>query len=772
MKTFITVALLFSAFISHTQVGIGEWREHLSYRVGVSLCKADNRIYCSTTPSLFYYDTDDNSVQKISKVQGLSDLEINVVKYSEKHNTVIIGYDNGNIDLIANNQIINIPDIKRSFIQGDKSVNEIIVNDDFAYLSTGFGIISFDILKREISETFNLGESGTFLHVNESCIKNDTIYAACENGIYAGSLKSNLIDFQNWVKMEGLPTGNYNTIVAINDKLVCNFQMEGQWQKDTIYSFENGSWQKKPLGKNYAHDNILDLNVFDQEIVASFSFRVTTVDENLTEISTISRYNEEDSPEPSEAIKDGDEYWIADRTKALVHFSTSTTPNIIAPSGPEFSDSWRMDYSNGHLWLTTGALAPNMKYSFSNKGLALFHEEKWNSYYGSSVFDSLRAIHAIAINPDNPDHIFAASYGGGVLEFKDEERVKIYNETNSAIQSISLFPFRPVGELTFDSKKRLWIANGGLTGYSVSKPLVMYDLNDNWYSYGLNNVLSSSSLLSGIMVDKNGNKWLSAYLKGIIVFNENETFTDESDDQQVLLTKAETGGNLPSNEVFSVAEDLDGKIWVGTSAGLVVFNNPQNVFGQGGINAEKIIIEQDDNANYLLSDEIITKIKIDAGNRKWIGTESSGVYLMSADMQTELFHFTLLNSPLLSDQIVDIEIDESTGEVFFSTDKGLISFMSTATTSDGYEGPTYAYPNPVPSHFTGTIGIRGVVDMAEIKITDISGNLVYETIANGTTATWDGRSLNGKKAQSGVYLVFISNSDGSETEITKILFLN
>jgi len=773
MKTILSLAILLTGFISQGQVGIGEWRSHFSYINGGSLCKAGSRIYCATSPALFYYDTEDNSIHKVSKAQGLSDLEISTLKYSEKHNTVILGYDNGNIDLIVNNEIINVPDIKRSFIQADKSINEILIDGDLAYLSTGFGIIVIDLIKKEISETFNPGAGGSFIQVNESCISNDTIYAACEDGVYYGSLKSNLIDFQNWIKMSGLPDGKFNTIVAINNKLVCNFQMEGQWQKDTIYSFENGNWLAKPLGINYLNDNIADLNVFGDKIVACSSGDTRIVDENLIESYRIHDYGGNlSSPAPQEAILDGEEYWIADNFLALVHQYSGSVTEAIIPTGPAFSDCWRMDYSDGHLWTTTGTLTTSMKNSFSNRGIADFYGESWTSYNGGTVFDSLRDIHAIAIHPDNPNHVFAASYGGGVLEFKDGERVKIYNETNSDIQRLDAFPFRAVGELLFDDNKNLWVVNGGLTGVSVSHPLKMYDSNGIWYSYALNNVLNSSSLVTGLMIDKKGNKWMNAFLKGVLVFNENDTPADQTDDSFVLLTVSESSGSLPSNEVHSIAEDKDGKIWIGSSAGLSVINNPENVFVAAGVTAERVIIENDGNANYLLSDAIITKIKIDAGDRKWIGTHGTGVYLMSTDMQTELFHFTTLNSPLVSDVIIDIEIDEITGEVFISTDKGLVSFMGTATTGENYDGPTYAYPNPVPPNFTGTIGIRGVVNNAEIKITDITGNLVYETIANGTTATWDGKSLNGKKAQSGVYIVFISNSDGSEKEITKILFLN
>ena len=767
----LLLTFLLSFLLSSAQIQIGNWREHLSYRNGVALCKAENKIYCAAYPALFYFDVSDNSIQKISKVDGLSDLEVNVVKYSETYNTLIIGYNNGNIDLIVDNKIINVPDIKRSFIQGDKAINEILVADKIAYLGPGFGIISLNIERQEINETYALGAGGTFLSVNETCIKNDTIFAAAKDGVYFGSLNANLVDFKNWIKMPGLPEGNYNSIVNFNNDLLTNFRMEGGWQQDTIYQYKNNVWAKKAIGANYQNSNLQDLNVSENnELLVAFDFGGEIINSNYVSKSIIFQYDSDYTGiQPSEIIADGTTYWIADKFFALAHRKLEFSHDVFIPSGPEFSNTWGLDYSEGSLWLGTGTLTNNMKYSFLNRGIAQLKDNEWSNYYGGSVFDSLRDVHAVAIHPDDPNHVFAASYGGGVLEWKDGKRVKIYNETNSTVQSHPAFPFRPIGGITFDGNKNLWCSNSG----PVANPLLVLSNEGDWYSYSLNNIQATGeSAVKEIIVDKNNNKWIAAYLKGVIVFNENQTFGDSDDDSFILLNSSENSGNLPTNEINTIREDNDGKIWIGTSAGLVVINNTQSIFEAGTTTAEKIIIEVDGEASYLLGDEVINSIKIDQGNRKWIGTAGSGVFLFSADMQTEIHHFTTLNSPLLSDIIYDIEIDDKTGEVYFSTEKGLCSFMGTATDSDVYDGPLYAYPNPVPPNYNGLIGIKGIINNAEVKITDVSGNLVYETIANGGTATWDGKSLNGNRVQTGVYIVHISNSDGSEKQIAKILFVN
>jgi hypothetical protein len=202
-----------------------------------------------------------------------------------------------------------------------------------------------------------------------------------------------------------------------------------------------------------------------------------------------------------------------------------------------------------------------------------------------------------------------------------------------------------------------------------------------------------------------------------------------------------------------------------------VIYNTENLFS-GAINAEQVLIQEDGVWRHLLEADRVTAIAIDGGNKKWFGTDGNGVYQMSEDGKTQLKHFTAENSPLLSNKIIDITIDEKMGDVFFATDKGIVSYKGTATDGAAANGDVYAYPNPVKPDFIGTIGIINLVDNALIKITDVSGNVVHETKAEGGQATWNGKLANGDRAATGVYLVFISNGDGTEKAVTKILFIN
>ena len=769
LKTKIFLALLFSLTMQGLgQVGIGEWRDHLSYREGISVCKAGTKVYCAAFPSVFVFDEADNSLEKLSKSDGLSDLGVKTIAYSEDHRMVIMGYDNGNIDLIVNNQIINVPDIKRSYISADKGIYQILVDGDLAYLSAGFGVVQLDLIKRELKETFSFGPLGTYLAVNEVSILSDSIWAATQEGIYVGALKDNLADFQNWIKVSALPSGNFNTVVNYQDRLFTNF-FTGLGQ-DTLYQYMGGVWTKASPGTNYTNREIRSLHVTGENLIICYDEYLDVLNSTLSVVQSIFDYGTGTAPSPSQVIKDGSAYWVADRNQGLARVVNNYNGSAYTPSGPYFSDSWGMAYANGNIWVTSGNVSPNFKYNLQQKGISRYNsnEDQWTTYLGNANLDMVNSPHDIVVDPKNPDHLFIASFGDGVIEFKDEKVVKVHDETNSTVQTYPGWFLKGIGGVCFDNNGVLWASNS----YTESKPLLAFK-DTSWYSYSLNVSNSFDNVLvKNIAVDQFNNKYIIYYQSGIYVFNENGTLGDNSDDNHTLIKTGEGSGNLPTNEVHAIAFDEDGKFLIGGASGLLVINSTSDIFNPGGAEAERIIIDQEDGAAYLLGEEVINSITIDQANRKWIGTANNGIYLISADLQREISHFTAENSPLLSNYIVDIVVNEQSGEVFISTDKGLCSYMAGVNDNADYDGPVYAFPNPVPPNFTGEIGIRGLPNNSEVKITDISGNLIFETTATGGIASWDGKSISGEKAQSGVYIVFASTLDGSEKEVTKILFIN
>ena len=288
-------------------------------------------------------------------------------------------------------------------------------------------------------------------------------------------------------------------------------------------------------------------------------------------------------------------------------------------------------------------------------------------------------------------------------------------------------------------------------------------------SFSSGGQVGNSQVVGNIHIDNNDQKWVVLHQGGgIFLFKEN-TLDANNDFRSRRLT---TQHGLPSNEIYSLAVDHNGYVWVGTDQGVAVFYAPGRAFSGEAFSAQLIIVEQDGFGGYLFENETINVITVDGSNKKWFGTTRSGAFLMSADARETMFHFHVNNSPLPSNNILDIKIDEKTGEVFFATDKGLVSFRGLATAGQRIHSNVYAFPNPVKPEYHGYIAINGLVTNAMVKITDISGNLVYETISEGGQAVWNGKDLFGKRPATGVYLVFSTNEDGSETMVTKIMFIN
>ncbi len=763
--------LLFGSLLSTAQLaGIGKFYDHLPYNQGTVVCLAGDKVYAGVGQTLFVLDQKDNSITKLSKVNQLSDLGVTTIAYSKKHKSVIIGYLTGNIDIIVNNQVINIPDIERTSIQGFKSINDIYIDEDFAFLSTGFGIVKLDIQRQEIKETYLIGDNATNVFVNDITFYNDSIFAATQEGIYVANLNSaNLSNFQNWSVLPFRLGTNFNALASNDSIIMFNASIEGN-NKDTIHLYNKGVWSKLSF-EGYKNADVYSIEYENEEWLLTFNDIAHCLNKNgEAKEKTFTYAGNYTGIKPKHMISDGNTgYWIADNKYGLAHRFSAWNYDVFTPSGPAYYQAFKLDFKGDALWVASGTLTAFWGNNYDKKGVYRYQNNEWDSY-NRGGYDSISDISTVSINPFNTQEVYFGSWGKGLVRTENGKIKDVFQNHNSGINSLNLFRNHLVGGNTFDENGVLWVTCSGAPGAPVTNPLVAYDGKD-WHEYNLENKLVNSTHAGEIFVDAEGYKWFASRDNGVFVFDDNGTLGDDNDDRVALITTGENSGNLPTKNVHCIAQDQDGKVWIGTEEGLTVLNSTFGVF-DGEAKADRIIIEQDGSFQYLLETEIVKTIKVDAANRKWIGTASGGVYLISEDGQETIHHFTTENSPLISNTIFDIEIFGTTGEVFFATDKGLMSYIGDATDGDEYNGPTYAYPNPVRPDYEGLIGIKGLAENAEVKITDITGNVIYETISQGTTATWDGKSLNGKRAQTGVYIVFSVNEDGSQKEVAKILFIN
>lgn len=758
-------------------IAIGQWRDHMPYKKARGVADAGDRVYCMSEAGFYYYHKEDNSIQRLSKVNGLSDTEFSAIAYSHTSDLVVVAYKNANVDLLyKDGKVINISDIKRANIIGNKTINSISISGNLAYLSCGFGIVVMDTDKKEIKDTYYIGPNGAHVNVSEVTTDAANIYAAASTGVYYASLSSNLSNFSAWARFPTLPAGFYNTITTFNDKVYVNLSKKhissGPSGQDSIFVYENGAWSPFPAPFDYT---IRKLRTSNGKLLAAREGDVRVYDATHTLLQSIFAYTF-GFVSPFDATIDAatGKMWIADGMYGLVEALDSWNNVNHVPNGPDPSimdkplGVYRLATGGSSICFVPGNVTMEWTPSYTFGSVACFEEETWTSvnsidYPGMS--DSLLDFMSLAIHPSDPKKMYVGSWGSGMLEFDNGTLTNIYDHTNSSLGDKNIDPgFVGIGGLAFDSKNNLWITNTETT-----KPLSVLKADGTWQAYNLSPWANFTNVTSNIMIDRSDRKWIIlAREQGLLVFDETQP---QGSWARKLNTSAGSGA-LPSNEVLSLAEDKDGEIWIGTNAGLAVIYSPDLIFSNNNFDAQQIIIQQDGHYQVLLETEAITAIAVDGANRKWIGTASAGVFLMSADGTTEIYHFDETNSPLPSNEITSIAIHPATGEVFFGTPKGLVSFRGTAVEGTSEYGEVYAFPNPVRPGYSGIIAIKGLVRDAEVKITDISGNLVHSTRAEGGQATWNGLTLSGERARSGVYMVFCSDTEGSKTYVTKIVIVN
>lgn len=779
-KILLTFLLISVAMLcGFTQPAIGEWTDYQSYSQAKSLVDTGEKIYCVTEGGLFSLNKLDNSIQKMSGINGLSDVGVQRLAYSKENNSLLIAYQNANIDLMIGTDIYNLSDIKRKQIPADKTINNVLFYGNLAYLSCGFGIVVINLERKEIKDTYFIGQEGAYVNVQDMATDGTFLYAATTNGIYkALASEPNLQNYNNWIQQTNIPHSNqkFSKIEAFNGKIIANYGYVGEndWAQDEMYQLNGDIWTRFLPLIQY----VSDVTTTGNYIVFSSRDEIFIYNEKYE----LKEHYNKDSFSGSKitslltmgaVLDDQNVLWIADQVNGLIKVGTKIEK--IIPVGPADNKIFTLTMNENDLWIASGGYDNSWDNLWTPPKFQRNREGKWTVFDGKDFINTndFRDIVCIAVDPKDPDHVFAGSWGGGVLEFNADGFVIRYDNFNSSLQtqlpSEPNAPYVRIGGMAFDSKGNLWVTNTG-----VANVLSVFKTDRKWESFKLSGIANQYSI-GKVVVTQNDDKWiLVPRAKGYELYALNST-NDVSKEQKATAYFSNGKDEIYTemNDVYSLVEDKNGELWVGTSTGVAVFSNPQKIWEDERMYASRPSSNQgDNNFHPLLENETVTAIAVDGANRKWIGTKNSGVFLISEDGETEMEHFNSENSPLPDDNITDIAINQNTGEVFIGTGAGLISYMGEATKGNEEFTDVYVYPNPVRETYDGPIVIKGLLEDTDVKITDISGNLVYKTISLGGQAIWDGKNLNGNRCKTGVYLVFMNDASGNKTMVTKLLFIH
>lgn len=760
--------LLTVSFTTNAQLEIGQWRDHLPYQRTIDVAVAQDLVYAATPFAVFSYRPSDNSLTRISKTNLLSDASVSAVGVNESGSIAIVGHSNGNLDVIEEDGSYNLPDIKQSELFGDKAIYDVHFYNGRAYLSCGFGIVEVNLERREIADTWFINGQDDLLTINTLKRSATQWYAATTTGVYVADLNNPfLANFESWTKLTDLPieTANYTDLMLFNGML---FLLEENGVEDTV-------WYADLIDMNWAvlenyESRIVYALAHDDEFFAITSYGSAErfdADFNSVQIqqsiagSFMQPYDIQFDP-------NGD-MWLANETGGLLFMGQNDEEAKYAPAGPPHFNVREIDAYNDAIWVASGGVDPTWTSNYDKKGVYGLVNDQWVVVPQSEGLNDISLINdymAVSINPIDNNEVFLGSWEEGLIQVKNGVIETIYNSDNAPLELANFGGSLRigVGGVDHDQEGNLWYTNT-----FSEHPLQLRTVGGEFAAFDFEPEVGTNDLIADVLASRQGFIWIIRPRgDGLILYDPGENLLDNGDDEYRLLTNEPGEGGLPNSDVYCLEEDLDGEIWVGTLQGVAVYYAPQNIFTGENFDAQQILIEQDGNVQILLETETVNCIEIDGANRKWIGTQSSGVYLFSGDGLEQVYHFTAENSPLLSNNVLDIAINHSKGEIFFATEKGLISFMGTATNFDPDITEVTVYPNPVRPDYSGVITIDGLAYETDVKITDIAGQVVHSSTSNGGRVVWDGNDFSGARVSTGVYLVYCSNSDGSATNVARI----
>ena len=762
-RTLLILLLLALAAVGRGQVAIGKWRDCLDYSTVYHVALAGDRVYAAARGGVFCYDTVDNTLTRMAKGAGLSDVGVAAMAYSVADRCLVVAYNNSNIDLIADGRTYNLSDIKRSEIPGDKSIFHIRFANGRAYLATGFGVVVVDLSRHEIKETWYLGAGGTHTPVYDLAFVGDSLYAATGEGLKRLATSERFPSVSDRWEVDRRLDGITLTLLEnFGGRLLLGGHTYDPLQL-TLYAHTDTGYRAWNRGE------INSVHVGGGKVTLTRDRCVVQYNANLERYDSICSYAW-GSLSAFDAVTASDgTLWVGHEWEGLMHI-TADGYNVFRPDGPFSHDNtYRLVPFNYRMMLCPGGHTATYANTYISPNLLTASGGRWSGLdLSNGMLDGCADVVDVAVNPLDTNEMVVALWGCGVASVRGNQVKQLYDETNTAG---ALVPYTSgsysrlnTGAVAFDRQGDLWVLNS-----QSSHALAVRRTDGTWERFSTEAMVSVPEVDKLVWDSVTGYKWF---------LGRNNIIYVHDGKNRMARVNPNNGSKLNTNAVTALVQDQGGSLWLGTNKGIKVIYDGSKAFNNGGagevspVTCNNITIFNGEFYEYLMAYESITAIAVDGANRKWVGTANGGLYLLSANGMDQLEHFTTANSPLFSDRIVALGINERTGEVYVGTDRGLQVYRGTATYAVSNPlSEVYAFPNPVRPDYDGPIAIKGLTRNGLVHITDAAGHTVYSTTAHGGQAIWYGRTHNGEKVASGVYYVFASDEHGDNRSVAKILIV-
>ena len=734
------------------------WESYYSY-TNTSIGTVSNQtIVTAAENALFLFDSSQGISETISTVEGLSGDTISALATYGDY--ILVGHENGllaQVNINTKNIIFESGITRSNTISAEKKqINHIHLADNIAYVATGFGIVEVNPETLEFGDTYYFGSKSSSINVNKVFVFENALYAASEQGLFKTSeTNPNKLEFSSW---DQLAVGNWASL-WIQDSSLYGAKNEG----DNTYVFELGNALKK---KATFPGELKHIAPHEEGVLITVSNRIYDTDKSFIRTQTIGDLEGVKPNTYNFALSHNDQKWIGTSNEGLIRYANDTNFDLISPQGPLSNSIFDIENVQQELWIAHGDYNLFYTPSLAEKyGISRHVENQWENITNNQLFNADPFVR-VAAHPTEIGTFYACSYNRGIVYLQENNPVGLWDETNSGLESLSFlgpdYVSIRVRDALVDDSGNLW----SLTGY-VRKGLKKRTPSGQWTAYDLSEVILDYKQEAGYSS-------LELYNKKILFFGGvNSGLIGVDISQSPPQMKRIMGGDmgLPSDDVRSIRLDKDNRLWVGTKDGLAVLYAP-NRFFEEDIQLRSVVISDGGNLRELLSGQFISDIEVNGNNQKWISTTGSGVFLISPDGSQILQHFTMENSPLPTSSVKTIGIDNVSGKVYFGTPNGMVSFQGDAYAESESLSDASVFPNPVRPNFLGNVVIRGLQQKTRVKITDIAGNLVYDTTSEGGSISWNLHSFSGARVRSGVYLIFITSKDGLDSAVKKLMVIN
>lgn len=773
--TGLLLALLFPLLTAAAD--IGEWKHLLAYHNAQFCLPAGNEVYAVYDGNLLAYHPADGEVRLLSGLDGLSGKDIRFMGYSESEKCLVLVYANLLIDLLypADGSVVSLPQISNSVTDG-ATANALFTDGENAMLSMSDGLVHLQLKRQEISGYYRIGQN-----VRAAAWSNGNLLAATDTQLYLCPANGNPLDQSEWKPVRK---------AAFSQFAACGGHLYAVTaSQPTADSTPTGLWLLNADGtqaQSVSSAVFTHLAVQQKKLMAANSGQILLFDaaQPATPEKT---YNYPNSWASVSYASDGT-LWASEGDKGLQAYQASGTTlrpkgSAVGNYGPRRDLCYFMRFEGNRLLIAGGRLDPYDKQHYDGTLMAL-ENGKWTFFQEDGIAEQTgvpyRDITSVAQDPEDPNHHYASAGGTGLYEFRDFRFVRQLSNHNSPLESStsSNSPrYVRIDGVNFDAGGNLWMVNNSQrdTVLRVLRP------NGTWKGFYIESIRRAPTC-EKTLFDRKGRLWMASrrttdnpqHESGLLGFDFNGTLDDTGDDDAYYRSSFtnQDGKSYELGGVYALAEDRDGSIWVGTRSGLFIISQPDQWWEQG-FYVTQIKVPRNDGTNladYLLDGLPVTAIAIDGGGQKWIGTESNGLYLVSADGLQVLQHFTTENSPLLSDYIYSIAPHPTTGEVMIGTDQGLCSYQGQATepATALRESNIKVYPNPVRPEYQGNVRVTGLTDNADVKVTSTNGDVVAGGRSVGGTFVWNVRDRSGGRAAPGIYYIMVSTSDGKKGVAAKV----